>query len=483
MAHSLNARKFVGQLTSVSFFQLINSASAFLANVLLARWLGPSAFGDFYFFISTAMVSTILFDFGLTRTLLRYSAFHRARGELDQKLGYYAATLRLKLGLGVLLLMTGLVLTWWWGGAVRVPLLLGLVTGFSVSYNQFLSAVAQTEENYTAYNLVLSFNTLRLALIAGLVVWGCYQLGYFYAAFISAPVFLTLWPSWRLGQDLRKATRPPESHFYNRLIHFGKWMMILAVIETAYQRLDVLLLRWLSGAEAAGHYASALAFFGIVYLLPAYVAILSYPRFVDAVSRNDFAGLKRHYHLATELVSVLSVPLALGLWALAPDVIQLILGAEYAPAQPVFVFLAAYSLVWAFQINSGAVFFAQDRPRDVVLIMAAALVVSVTLGLLLIPGQGIIGAGWAVSTAMAVSLALYWTVIRVKFKLQPRWLVLGSYLLAGGVMAWVVQSLPQGEWPWFAAKIAIGGGVYGGIVLLVHRFLPGGALPLAWKSR
>lgn len=476
------ARGFVGRLTSVAFWQLLNSASAFAANVLLARWLGPAAFGDFYFFVATALVATILFDFGLTRTLLRYSAFHQARGEMDLKLGYYSATLRLKLLVGLLLLLLASGAAWAWAGPLRVPLLLGLATGFIASYNQYLSAVAQTEEQYGTYNLVLSFNTLRLLLIAGLAVWGWLQLGACYAVFVLSPLLLAAWPTWRLGQDLGRAPAPPEPHFYGQLVRFGRWMIALALLETAYQRLDVLLVRWLSGAEAAGHYSSALAFFGIVYLLPAYVAVLSYPRFVEAVSRGDRASLEQHYHLATELVAVISIPLALGLWAVAPEVVQLLLGVKYAASQPVFAYLAAYSLLWALQINSGAVLFAQDRPQDAVWIVAAALGVSAGLGLWLIPWLGIVGAGWTVCGAMAVSLALYWGVIQVKFKLQPRWQAVGLYLTAGACMLVAVRLLPQASWGWFLAKIAVGGVVYAGLLLAAHRMVPGGILPLGWKT-
>jgi O-antigen/teichoic acid export membrane protein len=401
---------------------------------------------------------------------------------MEQKLGYYSATLRLKLllGLGLLLLASGAV--WAWAGPLRLPLLLGLATGFIASYNQYLSAVAQTEAQYATYNLVLSFNTLRLLLITGLAAWGWLQLGACYAVFAVAPLLLAAWPTWRLGRDLGRAPAPPEPHFYAQLVRFGRWMIALALLETLYQRLDVLLVRWLSGAEAAGHYSSALAFFGIVYLLPTYVAVLSYPRFVEAVSRGDDAGLEQHYHLATELVAVISIPLALGLWAVSPEVVTLALGAKYAAAQTVFAYLAAYSLFWALQINSGAVFLAKDRPQDVVLIVAAALGVSAGLGLWLIPKLGIIGAGWSVSAAMAVSLALYWGLIRVKFKLTPRWRVVGMYLAAGGCMFLAVRLLPQGGWAWLLAKIAMGGVVYTGLLLVAHRFVPGGTLPLGWKT-
>ena len=94
-------KTFLKNFRHVSFFQLINSASAFFINILIARLVGPEVFGDFFFFVSTALVATILFDFGLTRTLLRYSAFHQARGEISEKLSYYAAVLRLKTLLGI----------------------------------------------------------------------------------------------------------------------------------------------------------------------------------------------------------------------------------------------------------------------------------------------------------------------------------------------------------------------------------------------
>ncbi|MBN1595039.1 polysaccharide biosynthesis C-terminal domain-containing protein [candidate division FCPU426 bacterium] len=470
-------RVFLRHFTQVSIFQLVNSASAFLVNVWVARLVGPEAFGDFYFFVSTAVVSTILFDFGLTRTLLRYSAFHQARGEMEVKLGYYAAVLRLKTWLGLLVLGMAAGLGWFLLPGLRWPLLLGLATGFWVSYSQYFSAVAQTEKNYAAYNMVLSFNTLRLAGVALLAAWGLIAPGRIYLVFIAAPLVLAAWPAWRLGRDLAAAPRVPEEAFTSRIIRFGKWMIVLAVLETLFQRLDVILLRLWTNAQTAGLYSGALAFYGVVYLLPAYVAILIYPRLVEACGRNDKAAFRDEYRFSTDLVSLIGIPLALGLWAVSPDILRLFLGTAFWAAAPVFKYLALYSLLWSCQINSGAVFFAKDEPRLAVGVVAGALLVSAGLNALLIPRWGFVGAGLAVSAAMAASLAGYWGLIKIKFDLTPHFGHLGVYLFSAGIMAGCVRMLPWTGWIGLGVKTAWGVIVYAGLLWMAQRWLPGGSLP------
>jgi len=468
---------FLKRFWQVSFFQLINSASAFLANVLIARWIGPQCFGNFFFYVSTALVATILFDFGLTRTLLRYSAFHQARGEVSEKLSYYSAILRLKSALGLIVLLLGIVVSYLWAQDLRWYLILGLLTGFIVSYCQFLSAVAQTEDDYRDYNLVLSFNTLRLILVSLLAITGVLTTGKLFAVFMVAPVLLILWPAWRLGRDLWQARTVLEAHFYENILRFGKWMIVLSFLETVYQRLDVLMVRSLTSATEAGYYSSALAFFGIVYLLPAYIAVLIYPQFIRAVGRNDQAALRQYYHFSTDFIALIGIPLALGLWAISPDLICLFLGQKFAAALPLFKYMAFYAMVWACQINSGALFFAKDRPQWVVGIVLVALLVNGGINWLLIPRLGITGAGVGICLAMVTSLILYWGVIKIKFNLFPRLSHISVYLLAGIFMACGIRMIPQSGWIVFTGKIALGAVMYTIIIIWAHHYLCRGCIP------
>ncbi|NTV51533.1 MAG: lipopolysaccharide biosynthesis protein [Candidatus Firestonebacteria bacterium] len=462
--------KFFRQFWRVSFFQGINSASAFLVNILVARWIGPQAFGDFFVFVSTMTVATILFDFGLSRTVLRYAAFHQARGETVSKLQYYYATLKLKTlwGLGALGL-AGLG-AWIWGGALRVEYTLGFATGFVISYCQFLSSVAQTEDDYAAYNWVLSFNTLRLGLVIAVWLLGAMTLPRLYALFLVTPLLMAAIPAWRLLRELARAGKVPEEHFYANLIGFGKWMLVLVVLESLAQRLDVYLVRWLTSAEAAGHYSGALTFFGAVTLLPTYTAYLIYPKFVEAVSRGERATLESQYRFSTDLTAVLAVPLGMGLWAVAPDLIRLFLGAGFAPSVPLFKYFAAYAVLWSCQVNSGAMFFAHDQPRTVVGIVLMILLAGAGTQLLLIPRFGLPGAGLALATTSAVGLGLYWGFIRARFKLSPHFGHLGVYFLVGLAMAAVVRALPGGTWPWLLGKAALGGVIYAGGLLGLQKW-------------
>ncbi len=470
-------RTFLHRFWRVSFFQILNSASAFAVNVLMARWIGPRAFGDFFVFVSTMIVATIFFDFGLSRTVLRYSAFHQARGETVSKLQYYFATLKLKSvwGLGAWALCS--LGAWLWGGELRMEYVLGLSAGLVLSFCQFFASVAQTEEDYTTYNWVLSFNTVRVGLVVGLWALGALTLPRVYALFILAPVLMLAGPAWRLLKDLRQAGTVPEEHFYSNLIRFGKWMLVLVILESVAQRLDVYMVRWLTDATVAGHYSGALTFFGIVVLLPTYTAFLSYPKFVEAVGLGDREALSRHYRFATDLNVVLAVPLALGLWAVGPDVVRIFLGPAFAESLPVFKYLAVFAILWSAQVNSGAIFFAHDRPQNVVVIVAGVLLTGLVAQWLLIPRLGLIGAGLALMITHGVGLLLYWGGIARAFALTPPWKHLVLYGVAGVLMAVVVRLMPSGSVLWLGIKSLTGALVYGGVVWGVQAWRGGEWVP------
>jgi O-antigen/teichoic acid export membrane protein len=359
---------------------------------------------------------------------------------------------------------------WFWGGELRVEYILGFAAGFAISYCQFLSSVAQTEDDYTAYNWVLSFNTLRLALVVGVWCLGALTLPRLYALFLLTPLIMAAVPAWRLLRDLSRAGKVPEEHFYANLIGFGKWMLLLVVLESLGQRLDVYMVRWLMSSEAAGHYSGALTFFGVVILLPTYTAYLIYPKFVESVSRGDRAALAQQYRFSTDLTALLAIPLGLGLWAVAPDLIQLFLGEKFSASVPLFKFLAVYAILWSCQVNSGALFFAHDQPRSVVGIVFLVLVTGVLTQLVFIPRFGLPGAGFALVSTTLAGLALYWGTIRVRFKLSPHFGHLGVYCVVGLLMAAVVRFMPGGAWPWLAGKVLIGAAVYAGVLLGLQKW-------------
>lgn len=460
MTPTQSPRQFLARFSRVAMVLLLNSASAFLINLLVARWVGPGAFGDFFFFVSTSIVAAILFDFGLTRTLLRYGAFHQARGEVSRKLGYYAAILRLKIALGLLVLAAGVAASLVWGGGLRGELALGLLTGFVVSFSQFLSGVAQTEEDYASYNLVQSFNLLRLGLILLAAVCGLLMQPALYAVFLSAPLLLALAPGFRLGRDLLRAEPVAEERFYAKIIAFGKWMILLSLLETLHQRLDVILVRTLTSAEQAGYYSGALAFFGVVYMLPAFLAVLVYPRFVAAVSRGDEAALASDYRLSTNVMAMISAPLALGLWAVGPEVVRLILGSTYHASLPVFPVLAAYALILGCHLNSGGLFMAKDLPHLIVVIVGCTLGANLAGNLLLIPVWGIQGAALSLCLATLLSLVLSWGWIRLRLGLWPSLKHVAGYILLAGAMAVAVRWAPWAGWTGLGLKLVLGAAVY-----------------------
>lgn len=464
MLPKTTANPFLKNFFHVSFFQLLNSACAFIVNLLVARISGPAEFGNFYFFVSTAMVGTILFDFGLSRTLVRYGAFHHERGEVREKLGYYAAVLKLKTAAGVVVLAAGVTAGLVWGGETRYELVWGLVTAFLVSYGNYLANIALTEEDYLSYNLVLSNNTVRMLIILLLAAASAASVHAIYAVFILSPLLLGLVPAGRLGRELSRAAAAPEEHFYKNLISFGKWMIVLALLDTFYQRLDIILVRHLTDAVQAGYYSGALAFFGIVNLLPGFTAILVYPRFVRAHSRGDQNQLRRDFYFSQRLMAFIAFPMALGLWAVAPELITALLGVQYAASSSLFLYMALSAMGMSLYLNSGGMFFAVDKPQLAVLVVSCALVVNLVGNLVLLPRLGIIGAAMAVCAATMTSVALVWWIIWRIFRFAPNAKHLLVYACAALVMAVTVRALPAGNWGSLVLKIMAGAAVYLGII-------------------
>ncbi len=156
-------------------------------------------------------------------------------------------------------------------------------------------------------------------------------------------------------------------------------------------RFDLLMVQKLRGAEAAGHYSIAVPMADMLYLLPATVGAILFPKLAVMPPENAGATTRR----TAWGVACLMVPLASGAILLARPAIALVFGEPFAPAAPAFMVLVlgtvALGVTTIFSQHLAALGF----PWFCVGAWLAAAAANVALNLWWIPRYGIAGAAWA----------------------------------------------------------------------------------------
>lgn len=203
-------------------------------------------------------------------------------------------------------------------------------------------------------------------------------------------------------------------------------LMFASLAIVVYMKIDEVMLRQLAGPAAVGIYAAAAKLSEVWYFLPIALASSVLPALVRA-QQNDAVEYGRrqqqYYDLSAAVAYGLSVPIAL----LAPWIVRLAYGEEFAAAGPilavhiwssVFVFLGVARGQWL--VNEGLQGFYLAAT-------AAGAVANVGLNFIFIPRWGGLGAAWAtvISYALAAWLASYFhPSVRATAAMQTRALLI-----------------------------------------------------------
>jgi len=179
------------------------------------------------------------------------------------------------------------------------------------------------------------------------------------------------------------------------LFHFGKWILGSSILIFLITQGDDIFLGKMLGVTALGFYQMAYKISNMpateyshliaTVMLPAYSKI-----------QNNLLKLKEAYLQVLQLTTFLAVPIAGGIFVLAPEFVRIFLSGKWMPIVPVMQVLAIYGLLRAIGATTGVVFVSQGKPELRTKIQFVALIILAILIYPLTQRFGMVG------TAMAV---------------------------------------------------------------------------------
>jgi O-antigen/teichoic acid export membrane protein len=387
-------------------FKVLVYAVGFGASVLVARVLGPSGRGAYYFPVVAAATLVVACGLGLEQANV-YLRGSRGIGvgRLWAQAGLVSLAAGLT-GLAALLagpfvlpgLFSGTRTTWLWLAGLTIPL--ALHTQLAAGLLTLLGRVTWQ------FRVGLVAAVSQAVLLAALYAGGWLDVtGVLVAGLVSAALswLLMTWPLARtnptalawdgalLGETLRHALP----------LHTATLMLFL------HLRLDMFMVRAWLGDSPLGHYSLAVMLAETVLLATDSLAVALLPRqIVNTVEES--AALALRGARANALVA-----LAFGAaWAAAGwPFIGRVFGWDFAPAFLPLVLLLPGMVFIGMQRACGGPALRSGRPWRVAAIQAASLAVNATLNTVWIPRFGPAGAAVASSVSYALGTAcfLLWT--------------------------------------------------------------------------
>ncbi len=405
--------------TALSLLSIATAAGAvmvFLTQTLLARRFGPHEYGLFASSLATITLIAPLAGFGLSQFRLKVFG---TEGWAAQR--WRAASERF-IALTTLLTLAAVIAWAWFGPPVdahtrRLLLLLSPVILGLLAVEQIGSKLRLEERHASlaAWQLIVPGGRLLIALLA--LAWvgmsvDAVALGYALVAMLALVMAVPQWRAMASGRwDLRghgEASEPPPTAEIPGVLQLG-WQAwpygMAAVLYPVFFQIGTVLLKYLDGDAAAGHFGIALAVMTAIYLFPATV----YQKFL--LSRlhrwavHDRVRFRQAYRLGTRAMLASGVLVGAALAVCAPWAVH-VFGRDYQGVVLLLQILAICVPLRFLSTAVGSVLLTEGHMRYRVAAMALAALAAVLLNLALIPRFGESGAAMATVIAEALLLVL-----------------------------------------------------------------------------
>ncbi|MCY1275669.1 Polysaccharide biosynthesis protein [compost metagenome] len=396
---------------------LAGAGLGFLTQVLLARALGPEDLGNFSSTLSNVMLLAPLAGFGVASFWLNIfgkEGFSAAR--------WIQASFSFTL---VSTLFTFLILLLW---AIAGPhesktqLLILILSSYILGQVcvELLNSKLQLEGRFGLMALWQCLPHLfRLLLTLLFIVTSAQGLTAQLAAYayLLASLILILTSFGELLK-MRRGQLKLEGHKETRSIEncsttlkdvaISAWPFGLAAFsQLIYYQSNIVILKYLSGEEAAGIYSVAFTVMAAVYLFPNVL----YQRFlmpkIHRWSNHDYAKFYKVYKYGNGAMLALGILAMIAIWATAWWLIPLLFGKSYSDSVYLVNILAISSPIMFTAFSTGSVLVTKDHMKKKVFYMAYVAIFNVAANFVCIPSLGPTGAAIATILSNALLLLLY----------------------------------------------------------------------------
>lgn len=419
--------------------------AGFIGNAITARLLGPDQLGVLAYVVWCVTLASMLAGLGISIVQQRFIPNLRAEGRNAEADGLIGATTRWSVGaavVGALLLFAYL----FWPGR-------GTTDGASASSHDVVVALAVTwficwkladlylfylrgEQRFGELARLSGVSALLKLVVIGLGAW-LFGIPGALAGYVAGNLLPAAKAFGLLG------TKPVVSQALRRqVVRFALPSWATAVIGgLVFGRTEIVFLEHYTGLAAVGLFAAAATIAEVAVQLPPLLLSALLPRFSEQYGLGAHEHMQRLYRTITALLALVIVPLCLGLAAIAPVLVPVFFGAEFADAGPVASVLLIAAAVSSLGVTTFYLLQSIGKTGFLLVSNGIGLVGTVALGFLLIPHFGLMGAAWSRGAVQVmVVLIETWYVTR-RLGISPPYRALGAITLAAvaqGAVAYAI---------------------------------------------
>jgi len=452
--------------------QVVTWISTFILMVFLPRYLGSEEYGRLYLAMSVAMIAAVFVDFGGA-----YSISKEIARDRTQAPSIIADSIGLRMGLSVVSIVVLAVFAWAAGYGWEVRWLI-LILGVAKLWEGplgVLSAAFQGFEQMSNRSIVAIVERVFLTAVGvGALLAGASAL--VIAVIMAISTMLSCAVAFRRVRRL--VPRLPRVRWDRmmELVRTGIPYLLMAIFAVIYYRINAIMLSLQVPESVVGWFGAAFRFFDILMFLPSILSMAVFP--VLARTSHETETVSGTAIKSLEVILLAGVPLAVGTYAFAEQIIGILFGAAgFAGSVGVLKALAPGLVLVYVDFVLVTALVAMDRQRQWSFVALSAIPVSVALNAFLIPyfqhraGNGGIGSAIATNlTELCILVAAVVLLPREVFGRRANWRP-AKTLVAGGCMAAGIAGLRSVGIPW-PVQVVAGSVIYGGMLAAIRALHP-----------
>ena len=384
---------------------LVQQATVFATSILIARTLGPVAFGALGTLKSLSSVLLIVTPLGLDLALLKHASFYHDR---PRQLRTISRALRILVaGLNLLLLV---LVAAWLGGALQaiyedIPdfSLLCLITMVGMVFAtdvQISGALYRAFNRVVAYSVIVNYSQpiFRLVL-SGLVLFG--GGGVESLVWVNTAMFLYAFAALMFDNRANQIRPLPMrvllmARKAQSVLSESLWMALSLLIYQAIRLVDILILAALTSTQIVGEYTAMSTVAQLIQIYPIAISQTLGPSIALFYKRGDMAAIVAELRAYLRRATLLGGYLFGGIAVFGTD-LDLVFGQSFSFPWPLAFLLAFGWYVSAILAPFGYVLSMTGRHRLELVILSAGAVLLVACLLVLIPAFQATGAALSVA--------------------------------------------------------------------------------------
>jgi len=186
-------------------------------------------------------------------------------------------------------------------------------------------------------------------------------------------------------------------------------LLASALVTTIYLVFDTVILSFLTNDKAVGYYAASMRFAKISLSVLGAVSLVLLPRLTFLFNQEDHTAAAGLLNKSLRFVCFLSVPIAIGIFCLANEIIIVFAGQAYLPGVNSLRVLSFIVVVIGLaQVFSNQILLPLMQERKIFYATIVGVIISLSLNFILIPGLLQLGAAVSsLATEFSVTVVLY----------------------------------------------------------------------------